>query len=246
MNEGTTRDAKVAETLGAVSSAYPAAFPRMPLTREQLINLLHLPLPELRPTGFDADQRAGLRSLHLLCRHLKLIYGLRALQLLAEHGPAAIATALTLVTEILSAFGTFLSSNPETSFRDLRAAAVSTLLDLRPGHEPIPDADLEPFRSPRVVLLEAAEMAQLRRAMSAGTSEEIVHGAGRMVHELWELADELQRSPAGRAWELINVRCWGSPATTKVLRVLGLDGLLELHPQRFIAGIRAEEPVTVY
>ncbi len=216
------------------------------MTREELNKMLHLPLPELRPAGFDAEQRAGLRSLTLLCRHLKLIYGLRALQPLAEHGPAAIVAALTLVTEILSAFGTFLSSNPETSLRDLRAAAVSTLLDLRPGHEPVPDPDIEPFRSPQVVLMEAAEMALLRRAMSAGTSEEIVRGAARMVHELWELAEDLQRSSAGCACELINARCWDSPATTKVLRVLGLDGLLELHPQRVIAGIRAEEPVTLY
>ncbi|MCP4545772.1 MAG: hypothetical protein GY835_04815 [bacterium] len=217
----------------------------MPLTREQLINLLHLPLPELSPPVFAAEHLYGLRSLTLLCRHIKLIYGLRALQPLAEHGPAAIVAALTLVTEILSAFGAFLSSNPETSLRDLRAAAVSILLDLRPGHEPVPDADLEPFRSPQVVLLEAAEMAQLRRARSAGTSEEIVRGAALMVNEIWELAAELGRSPAGRACELINVRCWGSPATTKVLRVLGLDGLLELHPQRDIARMREEEPVAV-
>ncbi len=203
-------------------------------------------LRDLNPPGLDPNQLHGMRSLRTVGRELKLIYGLRALQPLAEHGPVAIATALTLVTEILSALGTFLSRNPDTTLADLRAAAVSTLLDLRRGHEPVPDADVEPFRSPQVVFLEAAEMAQLRRARSTGTSEEIVHGAARMVHELWEFADELGRSPAGRACELIHVRCWGSPATTKVLRVLGLDRLLELHPQRVIAGIRAEEPVTVY
>ncbi len=214
--------------------------------RGHFANLLFATIPALNTPDMVPNQLHGLRSWSAVGSELKLIYGLRALEPLAEHGPAAIATALTLVTEILSAFGAFLSRNPDTSLADLRAAAVSTLLDLRPGHEPVPDADVEPFRSPQVVFLEAAEMAQLRRARSAGTSEEIVRGAARMVHELWEFADELGRSPAGRAWELIHVRCWGSPATTKVLRVLGLDGLLELHPQRVIAGIRAEEPVTLY
>ncbi|MCP4549747.1 MAG: hypothetical protein GY835_25105, partial [bacterium] len=182
-------------------------------------NLVFKPLSELNPPDMVPNQLHGLRALRAVGREIKLIYGLRALEPLTAHGPAAIATALTLVTEILSVLGAFLSRNPDTTLADLRAAAVSTLLDLRPGHEPVPDADVEPFRSPRVVLLEAAEMAQLRRARSAGTSEEIVHGAARMVHELWEFADELGRSPAGRACELINVRCWGSPATTKVLRV---------------------------
>ncbi|MCP4549319.1 MAG: hypothetical protein GY835_22935, partial [bacterium] len=173
---------------------------------------LFRPVAELKPPGLDPNQLSGLRSLRAVGRELKLIYCLRALQPLAEHGPVAIATALTLVTEILSALGTFLSRNPDTSLADLRAAAVSTLLDLRPGHEPVPDADVEPFRSPQVVFLEAAEMAQLRRARSAGTTEEIVHGAARRVHEAWERADGLGRAPAGRAWELIHVRCRGSPA----------------------------------
>ncbi|MCP4548371.1 MAG: hypothetical protein GY835_18070, partial [bacterium] len=48
----------------------------MPLTREQLINLLHLPLPELSPPGLAPEQLSGLRTLPLFCEHLKLIYGL--------------------------------------------------------------------------------------------------------------------------------------------------------------------------
>ncbi len=217
----------------------------MPLPENQIIDLLFAPLPELKPPSLDHNHLHGLRSLPAVGRELKLICGHRALRPLAEHGPAAIATALTLVTEILSALGAFLSRNPDTTLAALRAAAVSTLLDLRRGHEPVPDADVEPFRSPQVVLLEAAEMAQLRRARSAGTSAEIVHGAARMVHELWEFAAELGRSPAGRAWELIHVRCWGSPATTRILRVLGLEGPLDGRPQPDIARGRAEQTAAV-
>ncbi|MCP4548718.1 MAG: hypothetical protein GY835_19850, partial [bacterium] len=132
------------------------------LPERQFFEILFAPIPELNtPPNLDPNQIHGLRALRAVGREIKLIYGLRALEPLAEHGPAAIATALTLVTEILSVLGAFLSRNPDTSLADLRAAAVSTLLDLRPGHEPVPDADVEPFRSPQVVFLEAAEMAQL-------------------------------------------------------------------------------------
>ncbi len=217
----------------------------MLISESQIAKLLFRLVAELNPTGLDLNQLHGLRSLPTGGSELKLIYGLRALQPLAKHGPTAIAAALTLVTEILSAFGAFHSRNPDTTVTDLRAAAVSTLIDLRPGHEPVPDADVENFRSPQVVLLEAAEMAQLRRARSAGKSEEIVHGAAGMVHELWVFADELQRSPAGRAGELNHVRCWGSPATTKVLRVLGLEGPLDGRPQPDIARGRAEQTAAV-
>ncbi|MCP4660797.1 MAG: hypothetical protein GY856_35795, partial [bacterium] len=155
----------------------------MPLPESQITDLFFAPLPVLNPPSLDHNHLQGLRSLPTVGSELKLNYGLRALAPLADHGPAALLAALTLVTEILSAFGAFLSRNPDTTLTDLRAAAVSTLLDLRAGHEPVPDADVENFRSPQVVLLEAAEMAQLRRARSAGTSAEIVHGAARMVHE---------------------------------------------------------------
>ncbi|MCP4550389.1 MAG: hypothetical protein GY835_28350, partial [bacterium] len=168
---------------------------KMAIKEEQGTSLLSTPLRDLDTPDPESNQLHGLWARLPVGSELKLIYGLRALEPLAEHGQAAIGAALTLGTEILSALGTFLSRNPDTTLADLRAAAVSTLLDLRPGHEPVPDADVEPFRSPQVVLLEAAEMAQLRRARSAGTSEEIVHGAARMVHELWEFADELGRSP---------------------------------------------------
>ncbi|MCP4657670.1 MAG: hypothetical protein GY856_19870, partial [bacterium] len=80
----------------------------MTIPQREVASLLFAPLPELNPPGFDLNQLNGLRSLPAVGSELKLIYGLRALQPLAEHGADAIAAALTLVTEILSAFGAFL------------------------------------------------------------------------------------------------------------------------------------------
>ena len=200
----------------------------MTMPREQLVNLLHRPLPELTPPGFNAGELAGLRSLPCFCAQLKMIYGLRALAPLAERPASATVDALLLGARLLSSVGGFVSRNPTgtVTLTGLRFAAALTLIDLQPGNEEPPGEDAELFQSPGVVLLEAAEMAQLRRARGAGQSAESVVAAAGLLLELWDFADALRRSPGKSAGALIHERGWASPATTAILRKLELGAAL--------------------
>ncbi len=56
----------------------------MSMIRVYVADLLHTPLPDLSPPAFDGGQLHGLQKLPRFCAHLKLIYGLKALEPLAE------------------------------------------------------------------------------------------------------------------------------------------------------------------
>jgi len=209
----------------------------MTMPREQLVNLLHLPLPELTPPGFDAGELAGLRSLPCFCAQLKMIYGLRALAPLAERPASATVGALLLGSRLLSSVGRYVARNPTVTLTGLHTAAALTLIDLQPGNQEPPGEEAELFQSPGVVLLEAAEMAQLRRARGAGQSAESVVAAAGLILELWDFAYALRRSPGKSAGALIHERGWASPATAAILRKLALGAAVgEVVPFRTSLG----------
>jgi len=210
MSEGTTRDAKVAETLGA-GSVCPAP---MPLTREQLINLLHLPLPELSPPGLAAEQLSGLRTLPLFCEHLKLIYGLPALEPLAARPAGETVEALLLAVRIISSVGAVATLNPELTLTDALTAATLVLNGRRPSSE----------ANPVVWKLLSVEKIWLYAAEMDGQPEESVRCAAGLVFALWSFADALRRSPDKGAVAIFHEGVWPRPATAALLRNLRLDG----------------------
>ncbi len=192
---------------------------RRPPARDQVRALLFAPLPELNPPGFRPDQLAGLRALPAFCGQLKLVFGLRALEPLANSPPAAILEALTLTAELLAAVGRYVArSSDEVPLRSLRDAAILTRIHLRAR----PDAPRteEPLAR-ETLFLEAAELALLRRARSAGTSEVLLGCAAGMLVALWQLADQLRQSPGADPGELN--RANGTPAAPqKILFMLAV------------------------
>lgn len=200
---------------GATRADCPLSIPG-----QQLTNLLFARLPELNPPGFSSEQHAGIRSLPAFCNHLKLIYGLRALEPLADGPPAATVGALSLSAELLAIIGGFVATNPDVNLTVLRDAAAHTVIHLRPRREESgQDAEAPPRET---LLLEAAELALLRRARSAGRGEEKVCCAARMILLLWEFAEQLLQSPGENAGALIHENGWANPATKKILFKLAL------------------------
>ncbi len=185
--------------------------------RDRVRALLFAPLPELNPPGFSSEQLAGLRELPSFCEHLKLIFGLRALEPLAEGPPTATVATLTLAADLLSAVGSFAARNPNVTLGCFRDAATLTLIHLCPRKEEPPGEEAQLLPAPETLLLEAAELALLRRARSAGTSEESLGCAAGMLVALWELADHLRQSPGASPGELIRANGWKSPSSEKIL-----------------------------
>ncbi len=192
---------------------------RPPLTRDQIRDLLFAPLPELNPPGFRPDQLAGLRALPPFCKRLKLASGLWALEPLADGPPSPILDALTLSAELLAAVGGFLARrNPdEVPLRSLLVAATLTMFHHRPRPDDPRLKESQMLLEPEMLLLEAAELALLRRARSAGTSEEVLGCASLMLVALWQLAGLLRQSPGANPEELIRANGWMSPASEKIL-----------------------------
>ncbi|MCP4661766.1 MAG: hypothetical protein GY856_40710 [bacterium] len=174
----------------------------MPLTREQLINLLHLPLPELSPPGFDAEQLSGLRTLPSFCEHLKLIFGLRALEPLAERPAWERVEALLLAARILSSVGGVVTRTQTPTLTDSLAAATLALNDLLPVSE----------EKPVVLQLLCPEMILILHAQMDAQPEESVRCAAGLVRALWEFAVALRRSPGKGAVALYRPRLRGLDA----------------------------------
>jgi len=202
--------------------ASPGGDCRQPTPGDQVGALLYASLPELNPPGFNPDQLAGLRALPSFCDQLKLIFALPALEPLAERPPVAALRTLTLTAELLAAVGRCVDRNPDVTLSSLRAAATLTQIHLRPRQDQPPGEEAELLLAREIVLLEAAELALLRRARSAGTSEEILGCAAGMLVALWDLADQLRQTPGARPEELARASGCASPATEKILCKLAL------------------------
>lgn len=194
---------------------------RLTTPRDQVRALLFAPLPELDPSGFSPVQVAGLRALPTFCAQLKLIFGLRALEPLAERPPTATVDALSLTVELLAAVGSCIARNPDISMGSLLDAAILARGHLRPQPDE-PGEAAQILLSPATLLLEAAELFPLRRARSAGTSDEVLDGAADLLIALWQFADQLRQSPGASPGELIHANGWASPATAKILFKLAL------------------------
>ncbi|MCP4546568.1 MAG: hypothetical protein GY835_08905 [bacterium] len=211
----------------------------MASAKRQVTNLLFAPLPELNPPGFDPSRLAGLRALPGSCNELKLIYGLRALEPLAERPATAHVEALLLAVRILSAVGVVVSRIPTLTLTDCRFAASLALNRLRPGNEETPTVQADLLRNPGVLQLLSAEMIWIHDAEIVGQSEEIVRCAAGMVLELWEFADQLRRCPGKCAGEMIHESGWANAATAKILRKLALGSAVVGVVQRNTAGAPA-------
>ncbi|MCP4659275.1 MAG: hypothetical protein GY856_28020, partial [bacterium] len=190
---------------------------------DQIRDLLFAPLPELNPPGFRPDQLAGLRALPPFCKRLKLTFGLWALEALADGPPSAILDALTLSCELLAAVGGYLAKRKpdEVPLRSLRIAATLTLFHHRPAPDDPRLKQAQMLLSPETLLIEAAELALLRRARSAGTSEEVLDCAALMLVALWHLADLLRTLPGSDPGELNLAN--RTPTLVRILSKLAIE-----------------------
>ncbi|MCP4675909.1 MAG: hypothetical protein GY854_10470 [Deltaproteobacteria bacterium] len=193
----------------------------MSLTREQLINLLHLPLPELSPPGFAVEQLSGLRTLPLFCEHLKLIYGLPALEPLADRPAREAVEALLLAARILSSVGGVATRTRDLTLTDSLAAARLVLNGRMPSSE----------ANPVVLELLSAEKIWMHYAEMGGQPEESVRCGAGLVRALWEFADQLRQSPETSAGALLHGNGWASPAAAKILRKLTLGAAVAAVPE---------------
>ncbi len=196
----------------------------MSMIRVYVAYLLHTPLPDLSPPGFINEQLHGLQSLPRFCAHLKLLYGLRALEPLAKRPASETLEAIVFAARILSTVGAAVSHVPDPPLTYFIDAATLALNELLPENERTPVANADLIRTPGYFsLLLAAEMRCLHAAKNNGHSDEIIRCAADLILAVWKLADEQRRTPGKGVVALFREKYWSAPTTEPILRNLQLE-----------------------
>ncbi len=192
----------------------------MSMIRVYVADLLHTPLPDLSPPGFIAWKL--LSRLPRFCDDLKLVYGLQALEPLAERPERENFETLLLAVHTLGAVAVAVSRVPDPPLSVFIDAATLALNGLPPEDEqpPVDQTDLI-GRPDYFSKLLTAEWDWLHGSKSY--SEEIVRCTARLILAVWEFADELQRSPGKGAVALFREKYWPKPTTAAILRNLQLE-----------------------
>ncbi len=194
----------------------------MSMIRVYVADLLHTPLPDLSPPRFDAWKLTA--PLPRFCDHLKLIYGLQALEPLAKRPETENFEALLYAVHILGSFGLVVSRVPDPRLSVFISASTLALNGLPPENEQPPVYQTDLIRRPDYFSqLLLAEWRCLHYAKSIGYSDEIVRCVAGLILAVWEFADELQRSPGKGAVALFREKYWSKPTTAAILRNLQLE-----------------------
>ncbi|MCP4571763.1 MAG: hypothetical protein GY838_05370 [bacterium] len=168
----------------------------MSMIRVHVADLLHTPLPDLNPLGFDAGQMHCMQSLPRFCDHLKLIYGLKALELLAERSESENLEALVFAARILASAGAVVSLVPDAPLTVFIDTATLALNGLPPANEQPPVAQTDLTRRPDYFSqLLWAEWRWLHYGKKFGHSAEVVRCTAGLILALWEFAPAPRRGP---------------------------------------------------
>jgi len=197
----------------------------MSMIRVYVADLLHTPLPDLSPPAFDGAQLHGLQRLPRFCAHLKLLYGLQALEPLAERPESETLEALLFAARILSKVGAVVAGDTDPPLTDFIDAATLALNGLLPEDEKTPFDQADLIRRPDYFSrLVTAESSCLEAAKSIGHSEEVIRGAADLILAVWKFADEHQRTPGQGVVAFFREKYWSAPTTTEaILRNLQLE-----------------------